>query len=73
MSLVLSRCAYNKEKNTLKIINQNGSLITIVISKIKGGQVKLQIDAPDDIMIYREEVFNKILKGDNPGILNGKE
>jgi len=52
MSLVLSR-------NT----NQSfyiGDDIVVTITNISGGQVKISIDAPDDVKIYREEIYKKI-------------
>tara|TARA_S200000501_G_scaffold347191_1_gene361369 strand:+ start:109 stop:267 length:159 start_codon:yes stop_codon:yes gene_type:complete len=50
--LVLSR----KEHQTLVI----GDNIKITVLELKGNQVKLGIDAPETIKIYREEILNKI-------------
>lgn len=50
--LVLSR----KEHQTLVI----GDNIKITVLELKGNQVKLGIDAPEIIKIYREEIHNKI-------------
>jgi carbon storage regulator len=37
-----------------------GEDITIMVTKIKGGQVQLGITAPKHIAIHREEIFNLI-------------
>ena len=38
-----------------------GSNVKVTIVEIKGKQVRLGIDAPPDLLIYREEVYAKIL------------
>ncbi|MCK5229384.1 MAG: carbon storage regulator CsrA [Desulfobulbaceae bacterium] len=40
-------------------INDN---IKVKVLEIKGGQVKLGIDAPDHVAIHREEIFLRILE-----------
>lgn len=40
-------------------INDN---IKIKVLEIKGGQVKLGVDAPDHVVIHREEIFLRILE-----------
>ncbi|MBM3287914.1 MAG: carbon storage regulator CsrA [Candidatus Eisenbacteria bacterium] len=37
-----------------------GERIRIVILDIKGGQVKLGIDAPPDVAVHREEIYERI-------------
>jgi len=37
-----------------------GDDIRIVVLDIKGGQVKLGIDAPVDVSVHREEIYEKI-------------
>jgi len=49
--LVLSR------KVNEKIVIDGGIVVTIV--KIEGGQVRVGIEAPDDIKVYREEILKK--------------
>ena len=34
--------------------------ITLVVLGINGNQVKLGIDAPESIMVHREEIYQKI-------------
>ena len=44
-----------------KIIINNGEIIVTVIQD--GAQVKLGFEAPDDVTIDREEIFNRKQKG----------
>jgi carbon storage regulator len=54
--LILSR----KTGETIRI----GNDITITIQEIKGTQVKIGIEAPKDVSILREELYNQV-KADN--------
>ncbi len=54
--LVLSR-----KKNEKIIIRDD---ITIVIVEIRGDKVRLGIEAPKDVTVHREEVFNAIKNGE---------
>ena len=49
--LVLSR------KLNEKIVIDGGIVVTVV--KIEGGQVRLGIEAPRDIKVFREEIVDK--------------
>ena len=50
--LVLTR----KEEESIMI----GDEIKVMVLESSGGQVKLGIDAPQDIDIYREEIYEEI-------------
>ncbi|HOE09029.1 MAG TPA: carbon storage regulator CsrA [Treponemataceae bacterium] len=50
--LILSR----KTNEKIKIGNE----ITISIIEIRGDQVKIGIEAPKDVKVFRQEVFNAI-------------
>lgn len=39
-----------------------GNSIKITVVSIDGSQVRLGIDAPKDVIVHREEVYNKIIK-----------
>ncbi len=59
--LVLSR-----KINEVIVINDN---ITVTIIDIRGGKVRLGIEAPQEVRVYRLEVYNAIkagLAGDVP-------
>ncbi|WP_165065114.1 carbon storage regulator CsrA [Paludisphaera rhizosphaerae] len=53
--LVLSR------KVNEKIVIDGGIVITVV--KVEGGQVRLGIEAPSDVKVYREELLAKQAAG----------
>ena len=50
--LVLTR----KENESIMI----GDKIKVTIVESSGGQIRLGIDAPQDVEIYREELYNQI-------------
>lgn len=52
-----------------------GDSIQIQVVKIKGNQVRLGIEAPKDVKIFREEILDNIKKGIKPkaDILQKKE
>ena len=39
---------------------QIGSLITLTVLEIRGGKIRLGFDAPGEVPIHREEVFQRI-------------
>ncbi|MDX2503668.1 MAG: carbon storage regulator CsrA [Gammaproteobacteria bacterium] len=40
---------------------QIGENVTITILSVNGNQIKIGIDAPKDVGVHREEVYEKIL------------
>ncbi len=51
--------ALSRKKNEALIINNN---IEITILEIKGDQVKIGINAPKEVPVYRKEVYEQIQK-----------
>ena len=51
--------ALSRKKNEALVINNN---IEITILEIKGDQVKIGINAPKEVPVYRKEVYVQIQK-----------
>ena len=49
--------ALSRKKNEALIINNN---VEITILEVKGDQVKVGIEAPREILVYRKEVYLQI-------------
>ena len=43
-----------------------GDKTKIVVLGVKGSQIRLGINAPKDVMVHREEIYNKIQSDDSP-------
>ena len=57
--LVLSR----KRDEAIRINDD----ITIVVVEIRGDKVRLGIEAPPEVSIHRQEIYERIHNGDNEG------
>jgi carbon storage regulator len=44
-----------------------GADITVTVLGIKGNQVRVGVQAPKDVPVHREEVFERIQAGEEPG------
>jgi carbon storage regulator len=53
--LILTR----KEGESLRL----GDDITVTVVSVKGGNVRIGIDAPRDLAVHREEIYDKISEG----------
>lgn len=44
-----------------------GDEVTVTILSVKGKQVRIGIEAPADVSVHRDEIYNRIQSGcDNP-------
>ena len=50
-----------------------GSGVTVRILEVKGNQVRLGLEAPPEIKIFREEIYRAILRENEEAALEGPE
>ena len=44
-----------------------GDEVTITVLNVRGNQVRIGIDAPKDVSVHREEIYDKIHNDDQQG------
>jgi carbon storage regulator len=50
-----------------------GQDIVVTVIEIKGGQVRIGIDAPRDIDVYREEIYEQVRQENIAAVANADE
>ena len=50
-----------------------GETVTVRVLEVKGNQVRLGVDAPADVRIYREEIYRAVRKENEEAAAAGKD
>lgn len=50
-----------------------GENIVVTVIEIKGGQVRIGIDAPREVDVYREEIYEQVRQENLSAIANAEE